>query len=49
MFTFHLRVETDRDRVDALSDERSQLWQRVSAADFLTDDEKRQAVGYGVG
>jgi HK97 family phage portal protein len=45
----HLRVETDRDRVDALSDERSQLWQRVSAADFLTDDEKRQAVGYGVG
>jgi hypothetical protein len=23
------------------------LWSRVSAADFLTETEKRQAVGYG--
>jgi phage portal protein BeeE len=34
--------------VEALSVERAALWSRVGAADFLTRDEKRQAVGYGV-
>lgn len=37
----------DFDRIDALSDERDALWSRIGAADFLTDDEKREAVGYG--
>ncbi len=42
-----LRLEPDVDRIDGLAAEREALWARVSAADFLTDDEKREAVGYG--
>ena len=42
-----LRLEPDLDAVEALGTEREALWRRVSAASFLTDDEKRQAVGYG--
>jgi phage portal protein BeeE len=30
-----------------LSADREALWRRVEAASFLTNDEKRQAVGYG--
>ncbi|MGV6871725.1 phage portal protein [Pseudochelatococcus sp. B33] len=37
----------DLDCIEALGTEREALWRRVSAADFLTDDEKREAVGYG--
>ncbi len=43
-----LRLSYDTDQVDALSVERESLWRRVNDADFLTPDEKRQAVGYGV-
>ncbi len=46
-FGADLRLEPDADRVDGLAAEREALWARVSAADFLTDDEKREAVGYG--
>jgi HK97 family phage portal protein len=42
-----LALEPDLDAIEALSDERESLWRRVSAATFLTDDEKREAVGYG--
>lgn len=35
------------DGVPALGAERDGLWARVRDADFLTDDEKRAAVGYG--
>ena len=42
-----LSLEPDLDAIEALSDEREALWRRVSTADFLTDDEKRRAVGYG--
>ena len=42
-----LRIGFDADAVEALSLEREALWRRVSDADFLTPDEKRQAVGYG--
>ncbi len=38
----------DSDAIEALSVEREALWSRVSAANFLTDDEKRTALGYGV-
>ena len=41
-----LRLEPDLDRVDGLSQERDALWQRISAAPFLSDEEKREAVGY---
>jgi phage portal protein BeeE len=35
------------DAVDALNDTREPLWRAITAADFLTVDEKRQALGYG--
>ncbi|MBA5776358.1 phage portal protein [Stappia sp. F7233] len=43
-----LRLAPDPDRVEALSVEREALWRRVEAASFLSRDEKRVAVGYGV-
>jgi phage portal protein BeeE len=36
------------DIADAARAEREALWKRVGEAAFLTDDEKRQAVGYGL-
>ena len=42
-----LQLEPDLDSIEALAVERESLWRRVSAASFLTDDEKREAVGYG--
>ncbi|MCB8836105.1 phage portal protein [Aurantimonas sp. VKM B-3413] len=44
-----LQLRADLDRVDGLSAEREALWARVSGVDFLSRDEKRQAVGYGTG
>jgi len=44
-----LRLGFDLDAIEALTAEREALWRRVNEADFLTPDEKRQAVGYGVG
>ncbi len=41
-----LRLEPDLDKVAGLSAERGELWKRVGEAVFLTDEEKRQAVGY---
>jgi HK97 family phage portal protein len=43
-----LRLDFDLDAIEAISAERETLWRRVQEADFLTPDEKRQAVGYGV-
>ena len=42
-----LRFEPDLDRIEALADERAALWKRLSDAGFLSEDEKRAAVGYG--
>jgi HK97 family phage portal protein len=41
-----LSLRPDLDQVPGLAGERDALWARVGAADFLTDEEKRQAVGY---
>jgi HK97 family phage portal protein len=41
-----IRIDIDTDRVDALAVDRTALWERVSSADFLTLNEKREAVGY---
>lgn len=41
-----LRLTHDLDQVEALSADREALWARVGKAEFLTYDEKRQAVGY---
>lgn len=43
-----LVLEPDLDAIEVLHGEREALWRRVNEATFLTDDEKRQAVGYGV-
>ena len=41
-----LRLVPDLDQVAGLAAERDALWARLGAADFLTEEEKRQAVGY---
>ena len=38
-------LRVDLDRVPALADDRETLWAQVSAADFLSDDEKRAMLG----
>ncbi|MEO1563911.1 MAG: phage portal protein [Pseudomonadota bacterium] len=42
-----LSLKPDLDAIPALTSEREALWRRVSAADFLTDDEKRAQLGFG--
>ncbi|MBC2778324.1 phage portal protein [Parasphingopyxis marina] len=39
------RLAVDLDRVPALSEDRERLWKQVSAADFLSPEEKRQMLG----
>ncbi|MFC3075840.1 phage portal protein [Shinella pollutisoli] len=41
-----VRLAPDLDEVSGLAAERSEVWARVGAADFLSDEEKRRAVGY---
>ena len=41
-----LKLVPDLDQVTGLTGERSEVWARMKDADFLTDEEKRQAVGY---
>jgi HK97 family phage portal protein len=43
-----LRLLPDLDQVEALAPDRDALWKRVNDAGFLSADEKREAVGYGV-
>jgi HK97 family phage portal protein len=45
-FGEQLRLEPDLDRIAGLAGERDALWARIGAADFLTDAEKREAIGY---
>jgi HK97 family phage portal protein len=40
-----VRIECDAGAIEALSADRDALWARVTAATFLTDDEKRRALG----
>jgi HK97 family phage portal protein len=40
-----LKLSLDLDAVPAISEDRERLWAQVSAADFLTPDEKREAIG----
>lgn len=41
-----LRFEPDLDRIAGLAVERDALWSRIGSAAFLTEEEKRRAVGY---
>ena len=43
----NLRFEIDLDRIDALAEHREALWRSVTSADFLDEQEKRAALGYG--
>lgn len=43
-----LRLDLDWDQVDALAAEREARWAAIKDADFLTVNERRAAVGYGV-
>ncbi|MCC0016629.1 MAG: phage portal protein [Rhodobiaceae bacterium] len=43
-----VRLTHDLDAIPALSSDRDALWKRVSDAPFLSDDEKRIALGYGI-
>ena len=40
-----IELRPDLDQVPALAGERDQLWARVGAADFLSQDEKRALLG----
>lgn len=42
-----IELQPDIDALEALQPEREALWRRLEQASFLTDDEKRAAVGYG--
>jgi HK97 family phage portal protein len=45
-FGENLRIGYDADAVDALAIERESVWDRLSNANFLTLNERRQAAGY---
>ncbi|MFA6266561.1 MAG: phage portal protein [Pseudolabrys sp.] len=46
-FGARLSLAVDHDRIEALSPDRTALWERVTKAPFLTVNEKRAATGYG--
>jgi HK97 family phage portal protein len=41
-----LALKLDLDAIPALASDRERLWGMVAGADFLTDDEKREALGF---
>lgn len=44
--TRKLFLDYDKDGIDALQEDRAELWKRVAAASWLTINEKRAATGY---
>jgi HK97 family phage portal protein len=42
-----LYLDSDKDEVSALAMRRDALWEKLAGVDFLSDDEKRAALGYG--
>ena len=46
IFNTDLKLEYDIDSIPALSKRRESEWKKINEASFLTDDEKRAAVGY---
>ncbi|MDR1375198.1 MAG: phage portal protein [Holosporaceae bacterium] len=45
-FSEHVEIILDLDAVHALSSRRESLWNKISSADFLTINEKREILGY---
>ena len=46
MFSDDLVLKYDEDQINALAPRREVVWEKVGGATFLTDNEKREAVGY---
>ncbi|QBK30087.1 phage portal protein [Roseitalea porphyridii] len=46
LYAGRVRIDVDLDQVEGLAAERDALWARLEGASFLTDAEKRAAVGY---
>ncbi len=46
MFDDGLRLDIDADEIPALAARRDMVWDKIGKADFLSRNEKRQAVGY---
>lgn len=46
MFSDDLVLSYDEDQINALAPRREVVWEKVGGAGFLTDNEKREAVGY---
>lgn len=46
VFKTDLKISYDPDSISALSKKRETEWKKISNADFLTDNEKREAFGY---
>jgi len=42
-----VRLAADPDQISELAEDRALLWQQVSSADFLSEAEKRDMVGFG--
>jgi HK97 family phage portal protein len=40
-------LAVDTDQISALAADRERLWRQVTAADFLSDEEKREMLGFG--
>lgn len=45
-FGANLSLDFNTDKIEAMSEDRDSLWERVSKSDFLTVNEKRDLVGY---
>ncbi len=41
-----VRIDYDLDKIEALAPRRQEVWSRLAGADFLTVNEKREALGY---
>jgi HK97 family phage portal protein len=41
-----MRLRIDIDQISALAEDRERLWAQVTAADFLSDEEKREMLGF---
>jgi HK97 family phage portal protein len=42
-----VKLAVDTDQISELADDRAKLWEQVGAAAFLSDDEKREMLGFG--
>jgi phage portal protein BeeE len=42
-----VRLAIDTDCISELAEDRERLWQMVAAADFISEEEKREMLGFG--